>query len=300
MAEKPINRLHWRRHCPGNHLASAADLSLEEDGVYLRLKDWAWVNGPIPLDIDIATRLIRAPRAKRKIVAAILERFFESRDGGFISPALEEERQEAMELVEKRREIGQRGGRKSQEKSKQLVDQMVNQRSTEYSTVRYGTVQHDTLSTDLSQEPDLNTTRESAARARRAAHSGLVVNELSSEVWQRLGELRPDLTSDEVRACVQKCSLHHSAKGIVREDWIPTLEDWVTRERPARGAKRSTDGEIFSVNGRTFVLRHNRAGERDNEHIALAKEIGVTSMGKQKQELEALLRARLERMSREQ
>lgn len=304
MAEKSGNRLHWRRHCPGDHLARAADLSLEEDGALLRLLDWAWTNGPIPVDAAGAAKLIRAPKSKAKMVGEVLARFFVLSDSGYTSPLLDEERREAEELVHKRREFGQAGGRKSQANRKQLVDQKVEQDSTGHSTAQHDTSEHDTSEhgsppSDPSQEEiDLDSSRESSTRARRAALSALTLDKLSNQVLERLAELRPDLTAAEIRICVQKCADHHHERGIVREHWIPTLEDWVSRERPQRQTKPTEGGKVFQVNGREYVLRPNRGGERDAEHVALAREIGVTSIGKQRYELEALLRGRLEQMAR--
>lgn len=103
-------RLHWRRHCPGDHLAHAADLTLEEDGALLRLRDWYWMNGPIPADVDLATKLIRAPRAKSAMVNKLLARFFLLRDEGYVSLELDDERSHAERVVEQRKTAGRSGG----------------------------------------------------------------------------------------------------------------------------------------------------------------------------------------------
>jgi len=300
MANNSASRLHWRKHAPGDHLSRAADLSLEEDGIYLRLLDYYWMNGQIPADICDATKLIRAPKSKSAAVGGILKRFFVLGEGGYTSPLLDEEREGAQALILKRREIGQRGGRKSQTKARQLLDQLVEQGSTRQSRAGHSTTEHDTLSSDPSRESDLNASRESSTRAWRAPLSGLMIEQLNSDIWARLAELRSDLTPAEIRICAQKCAEHHHKLGILREDWTPTLEDWVSRERPQRQSKPNAGGEVFNIDGREYVLRHNVAGERDNEHVALAREIGVTSRGKLRPELEQALRAKLETMAREQ
>ncbi len=103
-------RLHWRRHCPGDHLAHAADLTIEEDGALLRLLDWYWMNGPIPADAKLATKLIRAPKVKAAMVGALLDRFFALIDVGYVSPVLDEERSHAVDVVRKRKDAGRAGG----------------------------------------------------------------------------------------------------------------------------------------------------------------------------------------------
>jgi len=105
-------RLHWRRHCPGDHLARAADLTLEEDGVLLRLLDWYWMNGPIPADVERAMKFIRAPKNKANMVREILNRFFrlDIDSGNYVSLDLSEERAHAEDVVEQRKSAGRDGG----------------------------------------------------------------------------------------------------------------------------------------------------------------------------------------------
>lgn len=103
-------RLHWRRHSPGDHLAKAADLTLEEDGALMRLLDWYWMNGPIPADAGRVAKLIRAPRETADMVADLLDRFFQLEAEGYVSIELDAERGHAEHIVEQRRSAGRSGG----------------------------------------------------------------------------------------------------------------------------------------------------------------------------------------------
>ena len=89
-----MNRLPWYKHFPEDHLVSSADLTPEEEGVLLRLRDRSWIHGPLSEPADQLAKLIRAPRSTARI-AALLQRFFTATEAGFISPDLESQRQHA-------------------------------------------------------------------------------------------------------------------------------------------------------------------------------------------------------------
>ncbi len=133
-----MSRLFWYRHSPGDHLAQAADLSLEQDGALLRLRDYYWMNGPIPTDPAIATSRIRAPRSKSAMVAGLLARFFLHTDDGYVSPGMDDERVHARAVRQKRVEAGRLGGRnKSQANAKHLAsDHITSHHSTELSPAK--------------------------------------------------------------------------------------------------------------------------------------------------------------------
>lgn len=119
-------RLHWRRHSPGDHLAMAADLTLEEDGALLRLLDWYWMNGPIPTDVERAAKLIRVPGKKAGMVAELLARFFRLGSDGYVSVELDDERDHARYIVEQRKSAGRNGGlAKAKANAKQLVSDKI-------------------------------------------------------------------------------------------------------------------------------------------------------------------------------
>lgn len=97
--------LPWYKREPGEHLAAAADLDLEQEGALLRMRDWFWLNGPLPADSREVAKLLRAPR-RAALFAALLDRFFELTHAGWIDPALEEQRTSAQD---KRARLSQSG-----------------------------------------------------------------------------------------------------------------------------------------------------------------------------------------------
>ena len=101
--------LPWYKHFPSEHIASTADLTLEEEGALFRLRDWTWCNGALPHDPAVVSKLIRAPR-KGPLVELLLARYFESTPAGYIDANLESQRHHAEAKREKLISAGAKGG----------------------------------------------------------------------------------------------------------------------------------------------------------------------------------------------
>jgi len=100
--------LPWYRREPTEHLASAADLSLEEDGALIRIRDWSWLNGPLPAEPREVAKLLRAPR-KVALFASLLKRFFRLTEQGWIDADLEDQRAHALSKSAARSQSGAAG-----------------------------------------------------------------------------------------------------------------------------------------------------------------------------------------------
>lgn len=100
--------LPWYKHYPGEQLAAAADLGLEEEGALSRMRGWSWLNGPLPSDTHEVAKLLRAPR-RVTLIASLLERFFQLTEAGWIDSELEEQRANALSKSAARSQSGAAG-----------------------------------------------------------------------------------------------------------------------------------------------------------------------------------------------
>lgn len=83
--------MHFYTFHVGDHAAKAAHLTLLEEGVFRRLLDLCFTSdGPIPLDVGEACRLVRArSRAEKGAVCRVLTELFKKTDAGFSHPSAE-------------------------------------------------------------------------------------------------------------------------------------------------------------------------------------------------------------------
>ncbi|MBI4696362.1 MAG: DUF1376 domain-containing protein [Gammaproteobacteria bacterium] len=102
-------RFPWYKFEPLEHLAATADLSLEAEGALIRMKNFQWLNGPLPKSSDEIAKIIRAKRRHRPMIDDILARFFRLTDAGYEHPELAEKMAEAAAKSEKRAAAGKEG-----------------------------------------------------------------------------------------------------------------------------------------------------------------------------------------------
>lgn len=103
-----MSALPWYKRTPSEHMVAASDISLEEEGALLRMRDWQWSNGPLPADPAVVAKLIRAPR-KSSVVAALLARFFTETEDGMVDGTLEAQRHQAIAKRSKLSKAGSMG-----------------------------------------------------------------------------------------------------------------------------------------------------------------------------------------------
>jgi uncharacterized protein YdaU (DUF1376 family) len=85
-------------------------MTLEEEGAYIRLLAFAWLNGSIPFEIPRIAAVLRIPEKKAQALwtSALNKHWVPTEDGdALVNPRQEKQRLEYEELREKRRKAGQ-------------------------------------------------------------------------------------------------------------------------------------------------------------------------------------------------
>lgn len=101
----------WMPFYPGDYLKDTAHLTLQQDGVYLRLILHYWnTQQPIPTNKGQCIRIVKAftPEEQDDLIY-ILTTFFQKEDGVYRHKRIEEELQRAQERHEKATERGKKG-----------------------------------------------------------------------------------------------------------------------------------------------------------------------------------------------
>lgn len=108
---KPAKMDVWYPFYVGDYRKKTARLSCEQHGAYRQLIDEYWISGALPDDDAVLARIVglelRHWRKHRPHIAS----FFIIADGRWVHNRVEEELERAREIVEKRRQAGQKGGR---------------------------------------------------------------------------------------------------------------------------------------------------------------------------------------------
>src|SRR5262245_2521790 len=83
---------YWPKHV-GPWLAATVTLSMQEEGCYSRLCDWAYKQEqPLPLDMDEVYKISRArDKQERDVTQAMLARYFVQTDSGWRHERIERE-----------------------------------------------------------------------------------------------------------------------------------------------------------------------------------------------------------------
>lgn len=138
----------------GDFLASTAEWTGEEQGLYLLLLGHQWSLGSLPTDPD-KVRLISkySPKAFKSAWSTVSAKFVE-RDGRLINTRLEEHRTKAIELANKRANAGRKGA----ESKWQMDDKPMANATTNAS----GLPCHPILSSPISQNKTLRSSSEVA------------------------------------------------------------------------------------------------------------------------------------------
>jgi uncharacterized protein YdaU (DUF1376 family) len=95
-------------------------LSNEENGAYVRLVDWYWINGPLPDDDKKLGSIIRDHKAWKRLRPTLVA-FFQRRDGWWYHKRVEAELAKAREISAARHEIAKAGAAKRWGKSSAKV-----------------------------------------------------------------------------------------------------------------------------------------------------------------------------------
>ncbi|MBI4695542.1 MAG: DUF1376 domain-containing protein [Gammaproteobacteria bacterium] len=149
-----------------------------------------------------------------------------------------------------------------------------------------------------------NTQREIRSPRARDSADALFPLSLDFEIpkdwltWAR-GQ-RADLHHEEIYAAAEKFRSHHAARSHARTraGWESEWRKWVVNERAVpKNGSGGNQGRSFHYNGETIVVRMNVRGEFDNEHVAIARKIGVTSMGLPREQLEQKLLGKLRQLA---
>jgi len=115
--------MNYYSRYPAHYLAKTLHLSMEQDGAYGRLMDWAYANEePIPHDKRYVIARAQNPREKRA-VDSVLSEFFLRTESGWIQDRIDEEIRKAAPKIEAARNNGLRGGRPKKPKPNGFSDQ---------------------------------------------------------------------------------------------------------------------------------------------------------------------------------
>lgn len=103
----------------GDLLASTATWEGEERALYVLLLAYQWTAGPLPLEKKRIAKMAQYEMKKFSDLWDVVGRKFIEQDGGLINLRLEEHRQKAKEISDKRARAGAKGGAKTQANAKQ-------------------------------------------------------------------------------------------------------------------------------------------------------------------------------------
>lgn len=100
---------------PRDWLASPSVMmmTLAEQGAYMRLLSFQWLNGSIPDTDEDRARLFMCSESEAAMIWRNISKHFVKRDGLLINERMHEQYQEALAFREKQRENGLKGGRPS-------------------------------------------------------------------------------------------------------------------------------------------------------------------------------------------
>lgn len=100
----------WYKWYPGDYLADTQMLSLEESGAYRALLDHLWTCGPVdPTERNLGA-IWRVDRRKVRRIYAVLRPYLDETSGLVDHPKIAKQRAESLEVQEKRRKSGKKGG----------------------------------------------------------------------------------------------------------------------------------------------------------------------------------------------
>ena len=100
----------WFAFYPGDFETDTADLTNEEVGAYIRLLSFHFSNDSIPADLHRISNILRVSKQKARKLFCVLKRFFYEKDGRFYQQRMVAEIAKAVEISEKRVEMGRKGG----------------------------------------------------------------------------------------------------------------------------------------------------------------------------------------------
>lgn len=98
----------WMPRYVGDWDRDTGHLSNEENGAYVRLIDWYWINGPLPDDDKKLGSIIRDHRGWKRMRQTLVA-FFQRRDGLLYHKRVEAELAKAKRITEVRGKAGSEG-----------------------------------------------------------------------------------------------------------------------------------------------------------------------------------------------
>ena len=228
--------------------ADTAHLTLEEDGVYMRLLRLCWrtVGCSIPADPKWIARHMRVTWEDfERVVAPILVEFFKLKSGRYYSPRLMKEAEKVSVANSKRKIAGSKGGVARALKYKENV-----------SSNAIAMLKHPEPEPEPYKERDTNVSLKKEAtssKPRKRASSSL------PDGWvpdvSRFHSIKEelDLTSKEMNYCFQRMKEHAHATDRRQVDWNAALANWIRKAANdgeigpnARSRKGSESGSMFA------------------------------------------------------
>lgn len=114
----------WMPLYIGDYLADTSRLTTEQHGAYVLILMDYWRNGPPPDDDEVLASIAKLSAQQWRKHSPTIRRFFVAQDGQLIQKRVEQERQKASGVSDKRRNAGQQGAAKRW--GKQDAEQMAN------------------------------------------------------------------------------------------------------------------------------------------------------------------------------
>lgn len=102
----------WMPLYIGDYLADTSRLTTEQHGAYLLILMDYWRNGPPPDDDEVLASIAKLGPQQWRKHGPVIRRFFVAQDGMLLQKRVEQERQKASGVSDKRREAGKQGAAK--------------------------------------------------------------------------------------------------------------------------------------------------------------------------------------------
>ena len=200
--------------------ADTAHLTLEEDGVYMRLLRLCWRTPgySIPNEPKWIARHMRVTWEDfERVVAPILSEFFKIEASRYYSPRLMDEAQKASVAHEKRKLAGSKGG---------------SAKALKYNKTAPSNARAMLKQPEPEPELDIREAKASRRRSKTALPEGFIPD------LQRFGAMKEemDLSREEMNFCFQRMKDHAYATDRRQVDWNAALASWIR--------KSVNDGEI--------------------------------------------------------
>ena len=214
----------------GDFLASTAHWDGEERSLYLLLLAYQWSAGPLPTEVKRLAKMSQYDLDRFEKLWPVVAGKFEVTDAGLVNPRLEEHRQKALSISQKRADLGKAGAVKrwqtdgnSHSKSNGNSDSTSDSNSHDFANGKtIASIPYQSIPNQSKTDTPLSPPLKGGARARQMPE-GFAASESHRELAAELGV---DVTSELVAF-----TDYHRSKGSTFKDWDAALRTWLRNAR---------------------------------------------------------------------